>query len=65
MLNVLQELLVIKNILTRFSPKIRNIMQGAWFHLLQQSGARARGPLEAPQSHSAMVPPTKDGPGSK
>jgi len=38
-------------------------MQGAWFRLLQQSAAGARGPLETRGPwHSAIVPPTKDGP---
>jgi len=35
-------------------------MQGAWFRLLQQSAAGARGPLEARGPlHSAIVPPIK------
>ena len=38
-------------------------MPGAWFRLLQQSAAGVRGPLEARGPwHSAIVPPTKDGP---
>jgi len=38
-------------------------MQDAWFRLLQQSAAIARGPLEARGPwHNAIVPPTKDGP---
>jgi len=39
-------------------------MQDAWFRLLQQSAAWARGSLEARGllKHVAIVPPTKDGP---
>jgi len=38
-------------------------MQGAWFRVLQQSAAGAKGPFEACGSwHSAIVPTTKDGP---
>jgi len=41
-------------------------MRGAWFRILQQSAAVAWGPLEARGPwHSAIVPPTKDGPDCK